>query len=108
MRNYLRGSSCRLHQLQSDVTENQRVQESRIQMIKDNKTKAERLERDAKNYEEKQRVEKKIELLEKKRKWSLLEEAKVDCQVRKRKSYLRSSSSEGLFSECEDKGCDGG
>ncbi len=39
------------------------------------------MEREAKNFQEKRALEERIALLEKRRKWALVEEERIECQV---------------------------
>jgi chromosome segregation ATPase len=68
-----------LKSLQSELTKNQDTKAKKEHRLSDLKLNCEMLEQAVKNYEARAKIEKKLKLLEKKREWCLVDEAKEDA-----------------------------
>merc|ERR1712226_1204481 len=68
----------RLKTMQTDVTAGEDQYRMKMTALNNNRKKCDNLEKDVKNLEEKENIEKKIGLLQKKREWNISEEAKLN------------------------------
>lgn len=74
--NQLKDDHEQLKSMQNDVFASEDHYRMKIAALNDNRKKAEDLEKDVKNLEEKEKIERKIKLLEIRREWNLTEEAR--------------------------------
>ena len=78
--NQLKEDHERLKSMQNDVFASEDHYRMKLTALNDNRKKAEDLEKDVKNLEEKEKIERKIKLLEIRREWNLSEEAKKNMR----------------------------
>ena len=78
--NQLKEDHERLKSMQNDVFASEDHYRMKLTALNDNRKKAEDLEKDVKNLEEKEKIEGKIKLLEIRREWNLSEEAKKNMR----------------------------